>query len=65
MTDNTDTETPTAEVAAIVTPCHATPLLVTTRTEGRPYLTYDVPDTIECQAPGCYNTWDATGTPLP
>jgi len=51
----------TAPTMSIVTPCHGKPLLITTRSEGRAYMTYDVPDEILCSEPGCYNTWDATG----
>lgn len=56
--------TPTdAASTPIVTPCHQRPLRITTRFEGSGHLTTDVPDTIWCDEPGCFNTWTATGTP--
>ena len=49
------------QVPAIVTPCHGASFWISTRTEGPAYLTYEVPDELNCSADGCYNTWTASG----
>lgn len=43
----------------VVSPCHGVAMWVSTRSEGRQYLQYEVPDEFNCSAEGCYNTWDA------
>jgi len=48
---------------ALVSPCHSAPFYISTRTEGLQYLTSEVPDEIECTAVGCFNAWNADGTP--
>lgn len=53
-----------APLPALVTPCHGTPLWVSTRSEGcfGGYESTEVVDDISCDAPGCLNTWNPDGT---
>jgi len=45
----------------LVCPYCGSPLTVSLRTEGRPYLTYEVADEIECDDPHCGATWTPSG----
>lgn len=53
-----------APLPALVTPCHGTPLWVSTRSEGcfGGYESTEVVDEISCDAPRCLNTWNPDGT---
>jgi hypothetical protein len=55
-----------APLPALVTPCHGSPLWVSTRSESYfgGYGSTEVVDDISCDAPGCLNTWDRDGTLL-
>lgn len=46
-------------------PCHPDARLnVEMAWEGQAYMQERVPDGFWCDAPGCYNAWDADGNPI-
>lgn len=48
---------------ALVCPYCGATLTINLETEGRPYLTYEVPESIECYATDCGATWEPNGEP--
>lgn len=46
---------------ALVCPYCGATLTINLETEGRPYLTYEVPESIECYATDCGATWEPNG----
>jgi len=57
---------PTTEIAgsiALVCPYCGATLRINLEQEGRPYLEYEVPESIECYADDCKAGWEPNGVP--
>lgn len=49
----------------ITSPCHGSPLLILTTSEGPSYMQSNVPSEILCKEAGCFNSWNAEGVADP